>query len=70
MELALTLGALAIAAIVFFWLLGIVKTTFKTAVLVALFLIGLYLAFGIGPLTVWETIRGWLPGSVQPNGNS
>ena len=61
MEIALTLGAVAIAAIVFFWLLGVVKTTLKTAFLVAFFLLGLWLAFGIGPLQIWETIRGWLP---------
>ena len=61
MEIALTLGAIAIAAIVFFWLLGVVKTTLKTAFLVAFFLFGLWLAFGIGPTDVWETIKSWLP---------
>ncbi|MEL6779356.1 MAG: hypothetical protein AAFO06_19085 [Cyanobacteria bacterium J06597_16] len=61
MDIALTIGAVAIAAIVFFWLLKVVKSTLKTAFLVAFFLLGLWLAFGIGPLQVWETIRGWLP---------
>lgn len=61
MELVLTIGAIAIAALVFFWLLNVVKTTLKTAFLVALFLIGLWLAFGIGPTQVWETLRNWLP---------
>ena len=61
MEIALTLGAFAIAAIVFFWLLKVVKSTVKTAFLVGLFLVGLWLAFGIGPADVWDTIRGWLP---------
>ncbi|MFK8182372.1 MAG: hypothetical protein AB8B99_03295 [Phormidesmis sp.] len=61
MEIALTLGAVAIAAIIFFWLLGVVKTTLKTAFLVAFFLGGLWLAFGIGPTDVWEAIKGWLP---------
>jgi hypothetical protein len=61
MEIALTLGAVAIAAIVFFWLVGVVKTTLKTAFLVAFFLLGLWLAFGIGPTQVWDTIRDWLP---------
>ncbi len=66
MELALTIGAVAIAAIVFFWLLGVVKTTFKTAFLVAFFLLGLWLAFGVGPADVWDTIRGWLPDFLFP----
>jgi hypothetical protein len=70
MEIALTIGALAIAALVFFWLLNVVKTTLKTAVLVALFLVGLYLAFGVGPMQVWETIRNWLPDFLVPGGES
>ena len=70
MEIALTLGAVAIAAIVFFWLLGVVKTTLKTAFLVAFFLLGLWLAFGIGPLQVWETIRNWLPDFLFSQGSS
>ncbi len=61
MEIALTIGAVAIAAIVFFWLIGVVKTTLKTAFLVAFFLLGLWLVFGVGPTDVWTTIRGWLP---------
>ncbi len=69
MAIALTLGAVAIAALVFFWLLGVVKTTFRTAALVALFLLGLYLAFGIGPGEVWQTIRGCLPDFLVPNRN-
>jgi hypothetical protein len=61
MELALTLGAFAIAALVFFWLINVVKTTLKTAFFVALFLIGLWFVFGVGPTDVWTTIRNWLP---------
>ena len=61
MELALTIGAVAIAAIVFFWALRVVRSTLKSAFLAGLFLLGLWLAFGIGPMDVWETIRSWLP---------
>ena len=63
MGLVLTIGALAVALLVFFWLLNVVKTTLRTAFLVALFLIALWFVFGIGPTDVWETIRNWLPGS-------
>ena len=63
MGLILTIGALMIALLVFFWLLNVVKTTLRTAFLVALFLIALWFVFGIGPTDVWETIRNWLPGS-------
>ncbi|MGC1308107.1 MAG: hypothetical protein WA885_12835 [Phormidesmis sp.] len=69
MELVLTIGAVAIAVIVFFWLLKVVKSTLQTAFLVALFLFGLWLAFGIGPTEVWNTIRSWLPDFLAPVGN-
>ena len=69
MELALTIGALAIAAVIFFWLLDFFKDTVKAAFIVALFLLGLWLAFGIGPTQVWETIRGWLPDFLLQPGN-
>ncbi|PZO11197.1 MAG: hypothetical protein DCF25_19885 [Leptolyngbya foveolarum] len=62
MALALTVGALAIAAIIFFWVLRLVRSTIKAAFLTGLFLLGLWLVFGIGPMDVWETIRSWLPG--------
>ena len=61
MELILTVGALAIAAIIFFWVLRLVRSTIKAAFLAGLFLLGLWLAFGIGPADVWETLRNWLP---------
>lgn len=70
MEIALTLGAVAIAAMVFFWLVGVVKTTLKTAFLVMFFLLGLWLAFGIGPTDVWDTIRNWLPDFFFPDSTS
>lgn len=70
MEIALTIGAVAIAAIVFFWLLKVVKSTLKTAFLVGFFLLGLWLAFGIGPMQVWETIRDWLPDFLLTDPNS
>ncbi|MGB3766638.1 MAG: hypothetical protein WA947_08765 [Phormidesmis sp.] len=61
MELALTIGAVAIAAIIFFWALRVIRSTIKAAFLTGLFLLGLWLAFGIGPTEIWETIRSWLP---------
>lgn len=64
MEIALTIGAVAIAAVLFVWLIRIVKSTLRAAFLVGLFLLGLWLAFGIGPMDVWETILNWLPDSL------
>ena len=61
MEIALTIGALAITAVIFFWLVDFLKDTLKATLIVGFFLLGLWLAFGIGPTEVWETIKGWLP---------
>ena len=61
MDIALTIGAVAIAAIFFFWALRIIRSTLKSAFLAGFFLLGLWLAFGIGPMDVWETIRNWFP---------
>lgn len=69
MEIVLTIGALAIAAVVFFWLLDFVKDTLKAAFIVGFFLLGLWLAFGIGPDQVWTTIQGWLPDFLFAEGN-
>ncbi|MGB3574367.1 MAG: hypothetical protein WA783_07170 [Phormidesmis sp.] len=68
-ELALTIGTIAIAAVIFFWLVDFLKDTVKAAFIVGLFLVGLWLAFGIGPTQVWENIRGWLPDFLFVKGN-
>ena len=69
MELILTIGAVAIAAIIFFWALRVVKSTLKSAFLIAFFLLGLWLAFGIGPMDIWDTIRSWLPDFLNGDSN-
>ena len=67
MEIAIVIGAVIVSFLVFTWLLRIVRATFKTAVLVALTLLVLQLVFGIGPLTLWDQIRDWLPGFEPVN---
>ncbi|NJN23067.1 MAG: hypothetical protein HC812_20205 [Leptolyngbya sp. RL_3_1] len=61
MELAILIGSLVISFLVFTWLLRVVKATLKTALLVAVILLGLQLVFGIGPATLWEYVRSALP---------
>jgi len=64
MELAIVIGALLVVFFVMTWLLKIVRATVRTAILVGLVLLVLFI-LGIGPQTVWEQIRSWLPG-FQP----
>ena len=61
MELALTIGAVAIAAIIFFWALRVIRSTIKAAFLTGLFLLGLWLTFGIGPTEIWESFAAGCP---------
>nr|WP_290222357.1 hypothetical protein [Trichocoleus desertorum] len=55
-ELILLLAALIVAALVFTALVNLVKTTVKTAILVALVILALQLLFGIGFQEVWNQV--------------
>jgi hypothetical protein len=55
-ELILLLAALAVTALVFTALVNLVKTTVKTAILVALVILALQLFFGIGFQEVWDQV--------------
>jgi nitrate/nitrite transporter NarK len=55
-ELILLLAALIVAALVFTALINFVKTTVKTAILVALVILALQLFFGIGFQEVWNQV--------------
>ncbi|MEP0816470.1 MULTISPECIES: hypothetical protein [Trichocoleus] len=55
-ELILILAALIVAALVFTALINLVKTTVKTAILVALGILALQLFFGIGFQEVWNQV--------------
>ena len=69
MEIAILIGAIIISVLAFIWLINVVKTTIKIAFLVAVILLILQIAFGIGPETlwneglqqVWQTIQDWGP---------
>ncbi len=63
-------GACVIAFLVFTTLIKLVKTTLKTAFLLAAVML-LLMFFGIGPNEVWDVFAGWLgmgpdPATVAP----
>jgi len=64
MELAIVIGTLIVLFLFVTWLLKIVRATFRTAILVAIVLVVLFI-LGIGPQTVWEQIQSWIP-SFKP----
>ena len=61
MEIVVIVGSVALAILVFTWMIKVVKATLKTAFLVAAILLALQLFFGIGPGAIWETVQDWLP---------
>ncbi|MGP1374248.1 MAG: hypothetical protein ACTS3T_15560 [Almyronema sp.] len=70
MEIVVVVGAIAVSVLAFLWLVRVVKATLKTALLVAVILLGLQIFFGIGPNTIWQQLQDWLPGSspTTPSG--
>lgn len=65
----LLIAAVVVAWLVFTWLLRVAKTTLKTALLIALIVLGLQVIVGIGPDQVLQTILD-LPRIVQDLFNS
>lgn len=54
MEILLLLAALAIAWLVFTWLVKVLKTSVQTAFTVAVILVVLQVTLGIGPQDLWN----------------
>ncbi|QZZ21335.1 hypothetical protein J5X98_02285 [Leptothermofonsia sichuanensis E412] len=53
MEIILFLAAIAVAFLIFTWLVKIARTTISTALTIALIVL-ILLAFGIGPAQLWQ----------------
>jgi hypothetical protein len=58
LELIILIGALVVTWLVFQWLIKVVKASVGTAVAIAIVVLILQLAFGIGPQQLWEQITG------------
>lgn len=57
MELILLIGAFVVAWLLFTGLVNILKTTVKTAFIVALVFLAFYLVWGVNPRELWEVVR-------------
>ncbi|MEE3715475.1 hypothetical protein V2H45_01810 [Tumidithrix elongata RA019] len=65
MNAALLLGALVVSVLLIWGLLSIIKTTFKTALFVALVVFGLQIATGIGPMQVFQQVGNFAGGALS-----
>jgi len=65
MNIPLMLGALAVSFFLMWGLLSILKTTFKTALIVALIVFGLQIAIGISPQQVMNQVLAFVGGIIK-----
>ncbi len=56
MELVILIAAGVVSWLVFTWLLRVVKTTLKTAFLVAAIVMILQVTIGVGPEQLWQAV--------------
>jgi heme A synthase len=56
MNIILLIAAIVISFVVLTWLIRVVKTTLKTALIIAAIVFGLQLLFGVGPSQVWQQV--------------
>lgn len=57
-QLILIVAALAIAWLIFTWLINVIKTTVQTAVLIAVLVLVLQVGFVISPQQIFNTLVG------------
>jgi len=62
MNTPLLIGAFIVAIVVLWGMISIVKTTLKTALIVAILIFGLQVLTGVGPQQVFDQILQWLGG--------
>lgn len=65
MNTPLAIGALIVAIVVLLGMLSVIKTTLKTALIVAVVVFGLQMLTGIGPQQVLGQIWAWIGGIGQ-----
>jgi Zn-dependent protease with chaperone function len=56
-DLMILIAAILVSWLIFTWLVTVLKATVKTAVLVALLVLGLQLIFGIGMTDLWTPVQ-------------
>lgn len=64
MELIILIASLLVSWLVFTWLVKVLKASIGTAISIAIVVLILQLAFGIGPQELWQQIIN-LPQTIQ-----
>ncbi len=64
MNLPLVIGALIVSLLLLWWLLSIIKASFKTAFLVVAVIFTIQVLTGVGPLQIFAQVEQWIGGSL------
>ncbi len=59
-DLLILIAAIIVSWLIFTWLVTVLKATVKTAILIALFVLGLQLIFGIGMTELQGPVQGFI----------
>ena len=62
MNIALTVGALLVSLLLLWWLMSVIKASFKTAFLIAAVIFAIQVLTGVGPQQIFAQVSNWLSG--------
>jgi hypothetical protein len=60
MNLPLVIGALIVSLLLFWWLLSVIKASFKTAFLVVAVIFAIQVLTGVGPQEIFNKVGEWM----------
>lgn len=63
MNLPLVIGALIVSLLLLWWLLSVIKASFKTAFLVVAVIFAIQVLTGVGPQQIFAQVGQWLGGA-------
>ena len=60
MNLPLVIGALIVSALLLWWLLSVIKASFKTAFLIVVAIFAIQVLTGVGPQQIFNQVGQWM----------
>jgi len=64
MNLPLVIGALIVSLLLLWWLLSVIKASFKTAFLIVAVIFAIQVLTGVGPQEIFAKVGQWMGSSV------
>jgi len=64
MNLPLVIGSLIVSLLLLWWLLSVIKASFKTAFLVVAVIFAIQVLTGVGPQQIFDQVSKWMVSSV------